>query len=137
MVTGLNHITLAVSDLDDSIRFYRDLLGCELVSRQATGAYLLVGTIWLCLSLDPKASEQERGDYTHIALSVDPEEFDKFSVHLQNAGVVVWKRNQSEGDSLYFLDPDNHKLEIHVGTLESRLKAMGSSQTMEGFGCQS
>jgi hypothetical protein len=32
-----------------------------------------------------------------------------------------WKSNRSEGDSFYFLDPDGHQLEAHVGSLESRL----------------
>jgi hypothetical protein len=33
----------------------------------------------------------------------------------------LWKENTSEGDSLYFLDPDGHRLELHVGSLDSRL----------------
>ncbi|HBP6801995.1 LysR family transcriptional regulator [Pseudomonas aeruginosa] len=35
----------------------------------------------------------------------------------------VWKQNRSEGDSFYFLDPDGHRLEAHVGDLRSRLAA--------------
>jgi hypothetical protein len=34
----------------------------------------------------------------------------------------IWKQDRSEGASTYFLDPDGHKLEIHVGSLQSRLQ---------------
>ena len=40
------------------------------------------------------------------------------------ADVPQWKINKSEGDSLYILDPDGHKMEIHVGSLESRLASL-------------
>ncbi len=31
-IRGLNHITLAVSDLDTAVRFHRDVLGLTLLS---------------------------------------------------------------------------------------------------------
>ena len=51
------------------------------------------------------------------------EDFEPFSQRLEQAGVTVWKQNKSEGASFYFLDPDGHKLELHVGSLAARLAA--------------
>lgn len=126
MITGINHITLAVSDLSESIGFYKDILGCKMVSLQRTGAYFCVGQCWLCLYLDPKAANQDRCDYTHIAFSLPPDRFCEFEKRLSDHCIPKWKENQSEGRSVYFLDPDGHKLEVHHGTLESRLAAMVS-----------
>lgn len=50
MLTGLNHLTLAVSDLDRSFEFYRHLLGFTPHARWQGGAYLSLGALWLCLS---------------------------------------------------------------------------------------
>jgi hypothetical protein len=65
----------------------------------------------------------QESDYTHYAFTVAEEDFEPFSHKLEQAGVTVWKQNKSEGASFYFLDPDGHKLELHVGNLAARLAA--------------
>ncbi|WP_442854124.1 VOC family protein [Brevundimonas sp. Root1279] len=117
---GLNHLTFAVSDLDRSVGFYRDLLGCELKAIWATGAYLEAGSLWLCLSLDEAARREPHPDYTHAAFSVEAGAFEALAARVR-AAAAIWKADRSEGASLYFLDPDGHRLELHVGTLDSRL----------------
>jgi catechol 2,3-dioxygenase-like lactoylglutathione lyase family enzyme len=119
-ITGLNHITLAVHDLEGSIAFYRDLLGCKLRAHWPDGAYLEAGTLWLCLSRDDAAEPGARADYTHLAFSVDATDFAALGDRIR-AACPIWKENRSEGDSLYFLDPDGHKLELHIGSLATRL----------------
>ena len=52
MITGINHITLSVIDLDKSFDFYIEVLGCKPVAKWKQGAYLLAGDLWLCLSVD-------------------------------------------------------------------------------------
>jgi len=130
-VSGLNHITLATRDLDRAVVFYRDVLGCRLRARWAAGAYLEVGDVWLCLSLDPAARSEPHPDYTHLALSAAPEDFGGLRDKLV-AAAPTWKDNRSEGASIYFLDPDGHKLELHLGTLETRLAAVGAKPS-QGF----
>jgi catechol 2,3-dioxygenase-like lactoylglutathione lyase family enzyme len=119
-ITGLNHITLAVSDLEQSLAFYRDVLGCAVRALWSDGAYLEAGPLWLCLSRDEQARSSPRTDDTHIAFSVSEEDYSGLSERLL-AECVIWKDNRSEGASTYFLDPDGHKLEIHMGSLETRL----------------
>ena len=125
MLSGLNHLTLAVSSLAPSVAFYQQLLGMRLHARWDSGAYLSCGDLWLCLSLDPqrRITPPEESDYTHYAFTVTEEDFEPLSQRLEQAGVTVWKQNKSEGASFYFLDPDGHKLELHVGSLAARLAA--------------
>lgn len=119
-VRGLNHITLAVTDLQRSVAFYRDLAGLGLRALWPDGAYFEAGALWLCLSRDENAALASRGDYTHIAFDVAADDFDALAARIA-ASAPIWKDNKSEGRSLYFSDPDGHKLEIHVGSLHSRL----------------
>jgi catechol 2,3-dioxygenase-like lactoylglutathione lyase family enzyme len=121
MLTGLNHLTLAVQDLDRSVDFYRHLLGMRLHARWDAGAYLSLHALWLCLSLDPLKAEGPSPDYTHFAFGIAQHNFDLFLHRLRSHGVIEWQQNHSEGNSLYFLDPDEYKLEAHVGDLDSRL----------------
>jgi len=121
MLTGLNHLTLAVTDLPRSITFYQQLLGMQLHARWDNGAYFSCGALWLCLSSDSAVTEKV--DYTHYAFTISPSDFAVFVARLQVQSVVMWKANKSEGESYYFLDPDGHQLEIHVGSLEQRLAA--------------
>jgi hypothetical protein len=72
------------------------------------------------LSRDTATRAEPHPDYTHVAFDVAAEDFAPL-VERAVAVATIWKDNRSEGDSLYLLDPDGHKLELHVGSLESRL----------------
>ena len=124
MLKGLNHITLSVCDLSRSVDYYTELLGFCLRARWSRGAYLALGDLWLCLSHDAHVREGPLAEYTHFALSVDPVDFDVFSRKVAEGAHPIWKENTSEGKSIYLLDPDGHKLEVHAGTLESRLATL-------------
>lgn len=123
MLTGLNHLTLAVTDLNRSVAFYQNLLQLRLDATWDTGAYLSLPGLWLCLSHDPLRNAEPAADYTHYAFTLSAADFLPFVERLRSASVKEWRDNRSEGASFYFLDPDGHKLEVHVGDLASRLNA--------------
>lgn len=115
---------LATADLDRSFAFYCDLLGFQPQARWANAAYLALGDLWLCLASD---NARPARDYTHMALTIKAEDFENFAAHLRAKDVVEWKNNTSEGMSLYFLDPDGHQLEMHAGSLQSRLAVLAAA----------
>lgn len=120
VITGLNHLTLSVRDLDRSVSFYSELLGFSVRMRGPTSVYLEAGALWLALVVDGAVRPGPLPEYSHVALSVDAAELRPLAERLKAAGVVSWQESERD-DSFYFLDPDNHKLELHSGNLQSRL----------------
>jgi catechol 2,3-dioxygenase-like lactoylglutathione lyase family enzyme len=135
VITGMNHVTLAVKDIDKSFAFYRDVLGLQPLVKWDKGAYFLVDEFWFCLNVDDK--RKPNPCYTHYAFTVTKDHFDKMSQKIIASGAEVFKDNTSPGESLYFLDSDGHKLEIHVGNWKDRMDAkranIGSWKNVEWF----
>jgi catechol 2,3-dioxygenase-like lactoylglutathione lyase family enzyme len=121
MITGMNHITLAVKDINVSFEFYSKIIGLEPLVKWDNGAYFLVDNFWFCLNVDE--SREQNPCYTHYAFTVEQENFDLMSKRIIDSGAYIFKDNTSPGNSLYFLDPDKHKLEIYVGNWKSRINS--------------
>jgi catechol 2,3-dioxygenase-like lactoylglutathione lyase family enzyme len=136
MISSMNHITLAITDIEKSFAFYRDVLQLKALVKWHKGAYFLVGDdFWFCLNVDE--NRKPTSCYTHYAFSVGPENFANESEIIIASGAEVFKDNISPGDSLYFLDPDGHKLEIHSSNWLQRIEAkkinLGNWQGVEWF----
>jgi catechol 2,3-dioxygenase-like lactoylglutathione lyase family enzyme len=123
MITGINHITLAVKNLEESFKFYQEILGFKPLAKWKKGAYFLAGDLWFCLIQDENTKESLQKEYTHIAFTVSEQDFEKISDRIKGSQTQIWQDNTSEGASLYFTDPNHHKLEIHVSDLATRIKA--------------
>src|ERR1043166_6531356 len=121
-ITGLNHLTLAVSDLERSVAFYSGLLGFSVRMRGPSSAYLESGTLWLGLVLDPAGRRGPLPEDSHVAFSIAPSALRLLTDSLTAAGGARWQ-DPDHSDSFYFLDPDGHKLELHAGDIQSRLAA--------------
>jgi catechol 2,3-dioxygenase-like lactoylglutathione lyase family enzyme len=125
-ISGLNHLTLAVSDLDRSVTFYSELLGFSIRMRGSSSAYLEAGTLWLALVHDSTVRRGALPEYSHFAFTVASSELPALAQRLASAGVARWQEAEN-AESFYFLDPDGHKLELHSGDIRGRLAARGIS----------
>jgi catechol-2,3-dioxygenase len=122
MISGVNHITLSVRNLDDSFLFYRDVLLLRpLAKRRNKSAYFLAGNDWIVL-VENKNLISSSESYAHLALSVAAQDFDSLSKKIKSSSAEIWQDNSSPGESLYFKDPSGNKLEIHAGDWRSRLE---------------
>jgi glutathione S-transferase fosA5 len=132
MIAGVNHITLAIRDVDESFAFYTQVLGFRPVAKWPEGAYLLAGDMWVALLRDRHVRAGPLPEYSHIAFTVAQADFDALSRRIRAAGAPIWQENRTEGDSLYFVDPSGHKLEIHASDLAARIRS-ASEAPWEGL----
>ena len=136
MIAGVNHITLSIREVEESFAFYTQVLDFRPLARWPQGAYLLAGDIWIALVVDDRVRAAALPEYSHIAFTVAREDFAAMSQRILAAGAPIWQQNWTEGDSLYFLDPNGHKLEIHASDLATRLRMARASpwEGLEFFG---
>lgn len=71
-VTGVQHVALVVTDVDRAVRFYTEVLGCEVVAERPDfglpGAWLRAGDQQVHLALAPEAPADT---LQHFALEID------------------------------------------------------------------
>jgi catechol 2,3-dioxygenase-like lactoylglutathione lyase family enzyme len=125
LVKGFSHATINVKDLAESLRFYVDLLGMEVVHKGKRDAYLEWGDAWVCLQERPKFYEmkEELLGVDHIAFYITEENF-KSAVQLLKTNNITIVREPVErgiGLSVIFIDPNGTKLELHTSTLAERM----------------
>lgn len=122
MISGINHITLTVRNLEEAFIFYRDVLSLRpLAKRKDKSAYFLAGGDWIAL-VENKNLDSNSESYAHLALIVTAKDFDFMCEKIKCSGSEIWQDNTSPGESLYFKDPSGNKLEIHTGSWQSRLE---------------
>lgn len=120
-IQGINHLTLATADVDRSLQFYVELLGCRVLATWPKGAYLLAGDLWLAL-VQGIDETRDASDYSHVAFHATPEHLSDIRRRASMAGIESWQDNWTEGDSVYLTDPSGHRIEVHSTTLLDRLR---------------
>lgn len=116
---GLDHIALAVNDVEESLKWYVEVLGLE---RQHEGSWdgipIFVGKGKTGIALFPvpkkeaSSGKSNPGRVLHFALRADRGNFDRAQRELKRRGIAFHFEDHGIAHSIYFSDPDGHKLEI-------------------------
>jgi catechol 2,3-dioxygenase-like lactoylglutathione lyase family enzyme len=109
----INHVSMAVTDVERSAAFYKALLGLKEVSRPGNGGInlgLSDGFLGLYKLPNP-------GTVNHFCIGVDDFDPDKMADKLKAQGIqATVDRNPanrtSGGDQLYFTDPDKTRVQL-------------------------
>jgi catechol 2,3-dioxygenase-like lactoylglutathione lyase family enzyme len=123
---GIDHVALAVRDLERSIRWYQEVLGLERRYDDVWGAVpAFLGAGATAIALFPVAGENPQPPpgrdviaMRHLAFRVDRENFTRARVELERRGIAVEFEDHEISHSIYFADPDGHQLEITTYELE-------------------
>jgi len=117
-ITALNHIARTTKNLEASRHFYREVLGCQEISRPSfpfAGAWLYVAGLQFHLIEDLKVSDSPGAINTresHIAFHV--RDLNAMEERLRQHG-IPYHRSMIEDrkiDQIFFRDPDGWMIEI-------------------------
>jgi catechol 2,3-dioxygenase-like lactoylglutathione lyase family enzyme len=109
----INHVSMAVTDVEKSAAFYKALLGLKEVSRPGNGGINLgLGNGFLGVYKLPNP-----GTVNHFCIGVDDFDPDTMADRLKQQGIqATVDRNPanrtSGGDQLYFTDPDKTRVQL-------------------------
>ena len=118
---GLHHFAIVCRDVEETVRFYQELLGFPLTdifeNRDYAGSnhfFFDIGNDNLIAffdfpGLDVGPYAEVLGGLHHVAISVDPDTWELLRGRLDDAGVAYQTKS---GTSIYFRDPNGARLEL-------------------------
>lgn len=126
-VEGIDHVALSVRDVEQTAQWYIDVLGFKRRFEgmwDGTPVFIGKGTTSIALfPVKPKESPalSERGGVRmlHLAFRANRKSFLASQEELKERGIRFEFQDHDISHSIYFSDPDGHKLEITTYDLAS------------------
>jgi catechol 2,3-dioxygenase-like lactoylglutathione lyase family enzyme len=118
-VEGLDHVAIAVRDVRASAAWYQEVLGLRRMHEDAWGDYpAFVGMGATGIALFPVKGPPQPPPgrdvlaMRHLAFRVDRRNFDAARRALGGRGIAFTAQHHGISESIYFVDPDGHELEL-------------------------
>ena len=119
---GVAHFSIPVSDVDRSIKFYTEIVGCKLLSVLPSKSITFLDAGGVCLLLIKRPAPIAKGpaemsDGVHHAFMVDESQYEEAKAVLRERGVEIFFEEDRrggiiDGPRFYFRDPDGTPLEF-------------------------
>ena len=116
-IKGIGHFAIPVSDVEASVKFYSEVVGCRLIRGDKRQAFMDAGgtCIMLCRENTPVV-KPDTTDLVHQAFIVSSEQYKTIGEHLAKHGVEIMHEEDRQGGTVngprtYFRDPDGNRLE--------------------------
>jgi catechol 2,3-dioxygenase-like lactoylglutathione lyase family enzyme len=115
VIEKLNYIGLTVSNLEESISFYKEFFDFDVVDKISGSdqAFLKMGDLLISLS-EVEGYKNQEGTKNTISFFVDEEDFDDAldEIEENEIRIVYGPENLRNGRTLVFLDPDDNQIEL-------------------------
>jgi catechol 2,3-dioxygenase-like lactoylglutathione lyase family enzyme len=116
---GIDHVAMSVRDVERSAQWYIDVLGFERRYEEMwDGVPVFIGKGTTALALFPVRSRSTLSGppadirMLHLALRANRQNFLAAQEELKRRGIKFEFQDHEISHSIYFRDPDGHKLEI-------------------------
>jgi len=113
--SGFNHLSIPVKDVEQSLRFFMEVLGAEWVMAQEGFAEVRCGGMIIGLSRQPGGWTGPDAEFPHYGLLIAPEDLWPLKERLEAHDIPthpIWTRNGYTG-LMYFRDPSGNLFELY------------------------
>ncbi len=105
----LNHLAIAVTDLERSTLFYQNLFAVQELRRQPYAVWFDLDGIILMLEATDQGVSPSASGLNVLALQIDPTERSNWTERLNRLRIPI---ESETAFSLYFRDPDGYRLAV-------------------------
>lgn len=117
IVEGIDHINIAVKDLEDSSKFYTDIFDFEIIE-DSNKKFILMSMDPIKIKLikvDNYENNLSQIQIPAISFGMDEDDFTEAIEELEEKKIKIVRGPESieNGESLIFADPDNNLIEIY------------------------
>lgn len=111
--SSIDHINMEVKDLEQSVKFYKNLFGFEIKKEQPEEKSKIIGNEYIKLCLYENPEMKPEGAIAHFGFHV--ENFDEIIKTCESLGVKIYYDGPIQFEksrSIYISDPNGYDIEL-------------------------